>query len=710
MKKFIKTLTSLAALVAMVAIAPLASADYSINMHPNDCQTVSIANYTTGQGIDNSCWPLSTVNASVGQVINVVIYYHNSGNAPANNVSFQMTDPTTQTIGSNGTISVTGKILVGGSVVKQGTVTANISGGPAHLVLGNVMRYDRASSANVPVSNGISIFSGSGLAYGTMGTADVDQGAIKASFTVVADNNPCTNCGNNGQAPSVTTNSAQPISNQLGNATLRGWFDSNGYATTTWFQYRLIGNGSWIIVDQQPRGVSSGNIQYTLNNLASGTYEFEAMAQNQYGTTHGGVFTFTISGNNNTNCPANYYWNGSACVQVQNTNCPSGYYWNGSVCVQTQNTNCPSGYYWTGSYCAQNVQNCGYNQYWNGSYCVNNVQTCSYNQYWNGSYCVNNIQTTSLPSVTTLGTISVGGTVAVVDGYYTANGCDAYTHFDYGTSTSFGNQTGEVNKGNNSGSMAQSLSGLSPNTTYYYRAVARNCVGTNYGSTRSFTTSQATTNDTTIVNVVNTTGGGNSLVRLTIDNHRDTVRGNTDIAYDVSWANISGRTLNKLVLEVTFPEQTAVVDTDRGSIERTKNAVIYQIDRLDPRETGDMTIIVRSTGGLKEGDPVVAQAIMAFENPKTSATENAIAYDADTFSVTGSTLGASLFGLGFLPTSLAGWLIIILILLIIIFLARHFMTQNQNKVTVHTAPMPVDPTAGAQTGNDYIVYRPTPKQ
>jgi hypothetical protein len=92
---------------------------------------------------------------------------------------------------------------------------------------------------------------------------------------------------------------------------------------------------------------------------------------------------------------------------------------------------------------------------------------------------------------------------------------------------------------------------------------------------------------------VNTTGGGNSLVRLTIDNHRDTVRGNTDIAYDVSWANISGRTLNKLVLEVTFPEQTAVVDTDRGSIERTKNAVIYQIDRLDPRETGDMTIIVR---------------------------------------------------------------------------------------------------------------------
>jgi hypothetical protein len=319
-------------------------------------------------------------------------------------------------------------------------------------------------------------------------------------------------------------------------------------------------------------------------------------------------------------------------------------------------------------------------------------------------------QNNSLPSVTTLGTISVGGTVAVVDGYYMANGCDTYTRFDYGTTTAFGNQTGEVSRGNASGSMAQSLSGLSSNTTYYYRAVARNCVGTNYGSTRSFTTGQVTTNDTTIVNVVNTVGGGNSMVRLMIDNHRDTVRGNTDIAYDVSWANISGRTLNDLVLEINFPEQMSVVDTDRGLIERTKNAVVYQIDRLDPRETGDMTIVVRTTGGLKEGDPVVAQAIMAFENPKTSATENAIAYDADTFSVTGSTLGASLFGLGFLPTSLAGWLIIILILLIIIFLARHFMAQNQNKVTVHTAPMPVDPTAGAQTGNDYIVYRPTPNK
>jgi hypothetical protein len=282
-----------------------------------------------------------------------------------------------------------------------------------------------------------------------------------------------------------------------------------------------------------------------------------------------------------------------------------------------------------------------------------------------------------------------------------------------------GQTTGAVNRGTGSGSMAQALQNLNPNTTYYYQAVGQNCSGTNYGAIRSFTTTGTTTNDTTITHyvTVNTgNGGGSSFIKLMIDNHRDVVRGNTNTSYDISWTNLTGTKLNKLVLEVNFPAQMTITDTDRGAIETNKSAVVYQISSLDAHETGNMTISGIVNSGLKDGDPVVAQAVMAFENPKTTATENAIAYDADTFSVGSSVLGASLFGLGFLPNSLAGWLIIILIILIIVLIARHFWNRpQQTNMIVHTpvAPTPVAPQqtiiTGAPTG-EYTVYQPTPKQ
>jgi hypothetical protein len=754
MKNIIKSVMSFGLVAALIAVAPLASANYSINSLSNDCQTVTIANHTTGVGAATPCWTNTSLNANVGDVINVAIYYNNSGTTNADNVTFKLTDPQNQTISSNGTVSMTGSILVGGQVVKQGTVTLNVTGGASQLVLGNVMQYNQTTQANTPISGGPSILTSSGLAFGSIAPGWANQGVIKVSFTILGNSNP----GPTGIAPNVSTSAYSGWNSTAGNVTLNGTYASNGYDTTTSFEYRMNG-GSWTTVGTTNRGTGAGSFSYPLTNLSSGTYEYKALASNTYGSVEGSIFTFTIN-SNTTLCPSGSYWNGTTCVNnvvtcpagyylsgstcIQNvTYCPSGYYLSGGTCIQNI-TSCPSGYYLSGNTCIQNIvnQNCGYNQYWNGSYCVNNVttcpagyylsgnscvqnvvnQNCGYNQYWNGSYCVNNVtSTTGLPTVSTLGTISVGGNVVAVDGYYTANGCDAYTSFKYGTTQSLGNTTGEVNRGNNTGSMAQSISGLLPNTTYYYQASVRNCVGTAVGSIRQFTTVADTTNDTVIIrNVTNTTtigGGGSSFIKLMIDNHRDIIRGTTNpIAYDVSWQNLTKTQLNKLVLEVNFPTQMSILDTDHGSIERNRNSVVYQIDTLAPLESGTMTITTQITGTLRDNDPVVAQAIMAFENPKTTATENAIAYDADQYqsAIGNSVLGASLFGLDFLPTSLAGWLLIILILLLIIILAHSYITRQRAATVVvqngHVpANIPVDTNAGA-TGNDYIVYRPTPKQ
>jgi hypothetical protein len=711
-KKLARSAAMLIAVVLVGASAQTAFAGWN-DAGSGDCQTFSIGNVTTGQGIASPCWTTTSISGKTGDTINVKVYFHNTGSSPITNATVSISNPGTGVV--SGSQSFTGALKVGGSTVASGNGNVTITSGGVKFRLSRVtIQRQSTGGAIETLANPQDVLTSNGISLGTVAPGWNGQGALKAVFVLDdAGTNPCTSgCNQNGQAPTVTTNAANPISNQLGNATLNGFFNSNGAETFTAFHYRLVGSSNWITRDMQNRGISSGNLQYTLTNLSAGTYEFEAVATNQYGQRSGGIMNFTI-GNGSTSCGTGYYWNGSTCVQ-NIPNCGTNQYWNGSYCV-TNIPNCSYNQYWNGSSCVNNIPTCSYNQYWNGSSCVNNIPTCSYNQYWNGSQCVNNTVINTTPTVTTLGTISIANTSVAVDGYYTSTTCDVYTRFNYGITQNLGSVTGEVNRGTGSGSMAQSFAGLASNTTYYYQAAVRNCQGSAVGEIRSFRTTQTTTNNTNTTTFVNTTniGGGNSMVRLMIDNQRDTVRGGTEIAYDVSWENISGRELNDLVLQVNFPSQMTILDTDRGSIERNQNSVIYEIESLEAREEGEMTIIVQINSGLREGDPVVAQAIAAFENPRTSATENAIAYDADTFSTAGSVLGASIFGLNFLPNSLVGWLIILLIILLIIIIVRTYTMRNRAAVVAinNQSPRPMDAGApGATPGNDYIVYRPNPKQ
>lgn len=719
MKNIIKKyMIGIVALGVISIMAPFAAAHAAGTIDPNPSSwgtgitSVSIAP-------TNTIGVSKTANAQPGDVVAVNIYYHNDGTSPINNFTIRMTDPSNQ--GASTNFSIQGTLSGDGTSPVSDSATVNISQSEAlTFIPGSVRWFPNQSGQTDTAGQTISasqedaLVGGSGFNIGTLTPGWSSQGGIVAQFQVGS------NGGNGtGIAPNVSTSNYSGWNSNSGNVTLNGTFSSNGYDTTTGFQYQLNG-GSWITVGTTDRGTGSGPFYYSLTNLPSGTYNYEATASNAYGSVQGSIFTFTISGNT-TSCPSNYYWDGNECVQNV-TNCPSGYYLSGNSCIQNQ-TYCPAGYYLSGNTCIQNQTYCPSGYYMSGNSCIQNVTNCPSGYYMSGNTCIQNqnFQTTTLPTVSTLGTISVGGTVAAVDGYYTSTSCAVYTSFKYGTTQSLGNTTGEVNRGTGSGSMAQSLSGLQPGTTYYYQASARNCAGTSVGSIRSFTTTADTTNDTVIYRTItNNIGGsgGNSFINLTIDNHRDTVIGNESVTYDVTWTNLTSSQLKNLVLEVNFPTQMSILNTDQGTIERNKNSVVDQIDTLDAKATGTMEITTQVTGNLKDGDPVVAQAIMAFNNPKNNATENAIAYDADHYSTGNgnSILGASLFGLNFLPTSLAGWLLIILILLLIIILAHSYITRHRTTTMVvqngnGTVPqnIPMEHAAGA-TGNDYVVYRPTPKQ
>ena len=121
--------------------------------------------------------------------------------------------------------------------------------------------------------------------------------------------------------------------------------------------------------------------------------------------------------------------------------------------------------------------------------------------------------TTSTSSINQVPTISTNGATNITEnsvtlnGSVNPNGSSTTAYFQYGTSQSnlsstVGTQS--IGNGNSSVNVSYTLSGLSSNTTYYYRIVGSNGVGIASGSTISFATN-ASTNDnapTAITSVV----------------------------------------------------------------------------------------------------------------------------------------------------------------------------------------------------------------
>jgi hypothetical protein len=100
---------------------------------------------------------------------------------------------------------------------------------------------------------------------------------------------------------------------------------------------------------------------------------------------------------------------------------------------------------------------------------------------------------TSKPQVATQAPTNVGDTSATLNGTVNPKNSQTSFQFQYGTSTSYGSTTGLVSAGGGNANVPvnASLNGLTPNTTYHYRLVATNALGTSATRDQTFTTNQA---------------------------------------------------------------------------------------------------------------------------------------------------------------------------------------------------------------------------
>ena len=167
------------------------------------------------------------------------------------------------------------------------------------------------------------------------------------------------------------------------------------------------------------------------------------------------------------------------------------------------------------------------------------------------------------PTVTTRTETGVSETDATLKGTVNANNDSTTVTFEYGLTTAYGTTvTADQSPvtGTTDTPVSKALSGLTPNTTYYYRAVGQNSVGTTNGANITFSTDApaptVTTNAASEISIKSTTLNGtvnanNDSTTITFEYGLTTAYGTTVTADQSPVTGITDTTVSKTLSGLT---------------------------------------------------------------------------------------------------------------------------------------------------------------
>ena len=306
MKKIIVGIFSLALMLVGVNIAQAAG----WNQYPGDCPAINIGNYSTGQGINpGSCWNLTNVSATGGQVINVKVFYDNTNGVAANNTNISLTKSPAS--GASTNFSFSGNLTSSAGNLPFSQVTANISSSET-LTFSQARWYQNGSGT--PVSfpggqTGAEAFTG-GLSLGTI--PNNDWGAIVFSFNI---------SNNGGGGGSNCT-----ISNFTANGSSSATIQSGSSANIVW---NTTGCTSVNVSGPNLSSTNTSGSQTVYPTNSVNTYTITATGTN--GTQSQTVTVFV--NNNNQICAINNFTaNGSNTAYISSGN-PVNIVWNTTNCT-----------------------------------------------------------------------------------------------------------------------------------------------------------------------------------------------------------------------------------------------------------------------------------------------------------------------------------------------------------------------------------------
>ena len=490
------------------------------------------------------------------------------------------------------------------------------------------------------------------------------------------------NDNNDGTGPDVTTKSATSINDN--DAVLNGLVDGNGLSTRAWFEYGTSRNNLDEETSRLSYGSSSTNYNERISGLDEDTiYYFRAVAENSEGIVYGSTLSFrTDNGNDNNN---------------------------------------------------------------------------------------------DGPDVTTKNATNVDSNSATLNGRVDGNGLSTRAWFEYGTSRSLGYSTSRTSYGSGSNNYDKEISGLMPNTTYYFRAVAENSEDTAYGSILSFYTSSnfiippvnnqptvviyadstnlayngatsirwgtvnatscyasggstgwagqksigpasfytgsltgtrtytitctnnvGSATDSVTVNVrgrvitnpviptsyviINSSVDRNQPIVPTLDNTRP--HPGDEINYTVTYQNIGTASITGLSLRLDLPYEVDYMFSTPNNPIRSGNTLIFNLGTLRANGQGTVTVRVRVRENIPAGTNINFPAVLSYIDPSgypqsVNANVSAQIWSEPVVIIDEKAvdLGANVFGAGFLPTNLFGWLLLLIMILILVYLAKYLFGQ-----------------------------------
>jgi uncharacterized repeat protein (TIGR01451 family) len=276
--------------------------------------------------------------------------------------------------------------------------------------------------------------------------------------------------------------------------------------------------------------------------------------------------------------------------------------------------------------------------------------------------------------------------------------------FEWGRTINLGNRTTTTAVGSLPSVIhTDTLTGLSTGTTYYFRAIAENSSARAVGSILSFTTTgertiiviPPTTHPTALVLITSSVDRNQAIVP-TIDNTRP--HPGDEVNYTINYQNVGTGSVTNLTLQTVLPSEVDYISSIPNNPRINGNTLIFNLGTLRAGDNGVVTIKTRVKQDAPAGTDLNFPATLSYIDPSgqlqtINTTVSAQVWTPDNGF---SSLGAFVFGAGFLPTNLFGWLLLLILILVLVLLARYLYNNRSGQAFQKKTTTTVDhhPTSG----------------
>src|SRR3989338_406744 len=259
--------------------------------------------------------------------------------------------------------------------------------------------------------------------------------------------------------------------------------------------------------------------------------------------------------------------------------------------------------------------------------------------------------------------------------------------FELGETTEMKNKAPKtpLEKINTVNSFYSSISGLQPDTTYFYRALADDGFGVKKGSLLSFRSKLKTMAPPVgqkILPSPQAQGVGGTGGTLTIESDSKEIQKGDAVRYTVRYHNNGDMNFSEASIKIIFPAVIAYKGSDIQNVSVTNGDVVVSIGTVKANDSGTFTIHTDVQGAVSHKGSLTVVAVLSFTHPLVDEKVHIPSFTSHEVKADLNGV-ADVAGSGFWPSTITGWLILMLLVLLIfvaiVKLYKRSASRERNK-------------------------------